>query len=145
MRNRSRTRRQRRSRLPLCFLILFSGCAAVGPDYVKPDIKTPAAWHAPLVGDMIAGQADRTSLIRWWETLNDPTLTALIETAVAGNLDLKQALSSVREARARRKESQAGLFPVVDASGSAKKSRSSEDSGSGNSSDLYAAGFDRLQ
>lgn len=127
---------------PWIFLLLFSGCAAVGPDYVKPDIKTPAAWHAPLAGDMTAGQADRTSLVRWWDALNDPALTALIETAVAGNLDLKQALSRVREARARRKGSQAGLFPVVDASGTAKKSRSSGDSGSGNSSDLYAAGFD---
>ena len=137
------TPRQKACRaFPWIFLILFSGCAAVGPDYVKPDIKTPAAWHAPLAENMTAGQTDRTSLVRWWDTLGDPALTALIETAAAGNLDLKQALSRVREARARRKGSRAALFPVVDASGLAKKNRSSEDSGSGNTSELYSAGFD---
>jgi len=29
-------------------LWMFSGCAAVGPDYVKPETATPEKWHTEL-------------------------------------------------------------------------------------------------
>jgi NodT family efflux transporter outer membrane factor (OMF) lipoprotein len=78
----------------------------------------------------------------WWTTLNDPTLTRLIQHALTGNLGLKEARSRVREARARRGISAAQQFPAIDATGSASSSRSSDDTGSGERRELYAAGFD---
>jgi len=81
-------------------------------------------------------------LANWWTTLKDPELSSLIERAVAGNLDLKKAWARVREARARRGISEANIFPNLDVTGSASRSYSSEETGSGKTRELYAAGFD---
>jgi NodT family efflux transporter outer membrane factor (OMF) lipoprotein len=50
---------------------------------------------------------------KWWETLNDPELTGLVERAVEANLDLKVASSRILEARAARRISRSDLLPTV--------------------------------
>ena len=30
----------------LAAMLVFAGCATVGPDYVKPDIKAPHTWNS---------------------------------------------------------------------------------------------------
>lgn len=82
------------------------------------------------------------ALAEWWNALGDPKLSSLIERAEKGNLDLKKAQAKIREARARRGIAKAGFFPTLNATGSAKRSKGSEDSGGGTTNDLYAAGFD---
>jgi NodT family efflux transporter outer membrane factor (OMF) lipoprotein len=62
--------------------------------------------------------------------------------AVANNPDLGQARARIREQRARRNISRAGLFPTLDASGSYRKSKSSEEMGSGKETDAYSADMD---
>jgi NodT family efflux transporter outer membrane factor (OMF) lipoprotein len=79
---------------------------------------------------------------QWWATLNDPVLTELVSRAVQGNFDLKEAKARLREARARRSIATAGLFPTLDASGSASRSRGSEGTGGGNTGARFATGFD---
>ena len=124
--------------LPVVLAILIlTGCATVGPDYVPPETSVSKDWHTQLKGGLTAGEMDPQTLAAWWTTLNDPELSSLIDRAVAGNLDLKKARARVREARARRGMAKADLFPTLDASGSASWSRSSEDTGSGKTSDLY--------
>jgi NodT family efflux transporter outer membrane factor (OMF) lipoprotein len=123
-------------------LFIFAGCVAVGPDYVAPDTPIPEAWHVPAKGGLIEKHLNKEALADWWAILDDPVLTNLVETAIEGNLDLKEARARVREARARRGISEAGRFPTIDASGSARSSRSSEETGSGSERELYAAGFD---
>lgn len=127
----------------LCLLVLlFAGCAAVGPDYVRPDTPLPESWQAPVEQGLAKGEPEPAEMARWWSSLHDPFLTSLIERAVAGNNDLRNATARVREARARWNISRAGLFPSADASGSMTKRRGSEDTGSGTETDLYAAGID---
>jgi len=128
------------ARVLVCFLI--AGCAAVGPDYIPPEISEPGQWRAELKAGLTKVSMDSEMMAGWWTTLDDPTLTSLIQRAVTGNLDLKEARSRVREARARRGISAAERFPAIDATGSASSSRSSEDVGSGERRELYAAGFD---
>lgn len=129
--------------LAACIAVVFlSACAAVGPDYRRPETDTPTAWHSDLRDGLKDSPADPVTLSRWWTTLGDPALSSLIERAVMGNLDLQEARARVREARARRGISKAALFPVLDAAGSATRSRSSENSGNGETGDFYAAGFD---
>ncbi len=123
-------------------LFIFVGCATVGPDYVLPDTPMPEAWHTPEKSGLVGEHLNKGALAGWWSILNDPILTNLVESAVAGNLDLKEARARVREARARRGISEAGRFPTIDASGSARSSRSSEETGSGRERELYTAGFD---
>jgi NodT family efflux transporter outer membrane factor (OMF) lipoprotein len=123
-------------------ILAVTGCATVGPDYVRPDMPVSATWHTELKGGLSAGEMDLQTLAAWWKTLNDPGLSSLIDRAVLGNLDLKKALARVREARARRGMAKADLFPTLDAIGSATWSRTSKDTGTGKSYDLFAATFD---
>src|SRR3954469_17691734 len=96
-------------------IFLFAGCA-VGPDFKRPQPTTmPAEW-LPLPPLSIpttspttvpATQASITTdeqagVARWWRVFDDPMLESLIDRAVESNLDLKQATSRVRQARASR-------------------------------------------
>jgi NodT family efflux transporter outer membrane factor (OMF) lipoprotein len=121
--------------------LVFTGCA-VGPDYVAPQISAPQAWRTDLGGGAIARPTDPHALASWWTTLNDPILTSLTDRAVQGNLSLKKAQARVREARARRGVSQAGLFPTLDTTGSVTRSRNSQNGDKGDTQDLYSAGVD---
>ncbi len=94
------------------------------------------------MGGGLNAQEDPQTLSKWWTTLKDPVLSGLIQRAVYGNLDLKKARARIREARARRGIAKSALFPTVDASSSAVRSRSSEDRGMGQTDTLYSAGLD---
>jgi len=120
----------------------MGGCAAVGPDYEMPDKQVSSQWDTPLDGGLANAPVDRQALSRWWRTLNDPVLSSLMDEAVAGNLDLKEARARVREARARRGIEEAGLFPYVDASGKIIQSQGSEETGAGTRRTLYTTGLD---
>jgi outer membrane protein, multidrug efflux system len=123
-------------------LLILTGCATVGPDYAPPATSVPPAWHSEIKGGLTDETTNPETLAAWWTTFNDPELSSLIERAVRGNLDLKKAQAHVREARAQRGVAKAGLFPTLDAAGFATWSRSSKNTGSGKSGDLYSAGFD---
>jgi len=122
--------------------IALSGCVTVGPDYRPPEMSVPDRWNTELKGGVIPEPPESKELARWWSVFNDPLLTGIMEEAVGGNHDLRNARARIREARARRNISRTGLFPSVDASGSILKRRGSEDTGSGAETDLYTAGFD---
>lgn len=117
--------------------LTLTGCATVGPDYVPPGDNAPAVWHTELRQGLAAASLDPQVLASWWTTLDDPILTGLIVKAVNNNLDLRQAEARVREARARRGVSRAGLFPAVDASAAAGRGKSS-----GTTRDFYSLGLD---
>lgn len=119
--------------LLLVIMLTLSGCVTVGPDYSAPDMSAPKEW----VAAQEAGVKDSEPIEQWWSTLNDPVLTNLIERSLNSSLGIREAKSRVREARARRGISSAGLFPTVDTSGSARRS-GSEDA----ERDLYSIGFD---
>ena len=127
--------------LALAFLLPF-GCAPVGPNYVKPDMEADGEWNSPLNDGLIDAPPAPDTMARWWESLNDPVLSNLMSLSLDGSLDLREARSRVREARARRGISEADLFPAVDASGSYSHGKSSENAGSGSESHMYSAGFD---
>jgi len=128
--------------LVMLAIFTLAGCATVGPDYVPPETPVSPTWHSQLKGGLVTEEMGPETLATWWKTLNDPELSSLIDRAVLGNLDLKKALARVREARARRGIAKADLFPTLDTTGSATWSRTSKDTGSGKTSDLYAASFD---
>ena len=63
-------------------------------------------------------------LTRWWTAFGDPTLDKLIDEALANNLDVRAAMARVESARAQVTLSQADLFPTVDLSFDANRTRS---------------------
>ena len=86
-----------------CFIVLLitsllSGCINVGPDYKAPIVNVPKKW----TGTPTIEQKKSLQPEQWWKAFNDPILDQLITDAIAANLDLKQALARVRDARAQR-------------------------------------------
>jgi NodT family efflux transporter outer membrane factor (OMF) lipoprotein len=125
--------------------ILVGGCVTVGPDYVSPAISAPQKWTVKSSSASAPVEPrDSRALTRWWATLNDPQLSDLIDRAVSNNLDLKKAISSVREARARRGVSAADQYPSVTVSASASEQRSSKAMGGGAVQDIYSTGLDAI-
>ncbi len=131
-----------------CLLIMlaaagFSGCAAVGPDYETPTSDVPAAWSGlDASAERVAPATAPGDLSVWWRSLNDPLLSELVDEALRAGPDLRSAQARVREARARRAVAASERFPTVDASGSARRASSSEETGSGDTRELFSAGFD---
>jgi NodT family efflux transporter outer membrane factor (OMF) lipoprotein len=123
-------------------LLLFAalglgGCAAVGPDYAPPATPLPAAWtRADAAGEAVG------DLSRWWQRFDDPLLGELVEEALVASPDLRSAQARLREARARRDVAGSARWPVVSAAGSARRSRASEEIGSGDTLDVFGVGLD---
>jgi len=132
----------KRRSFSIIFALVLAGCAAVGPNYTRVEPKAPEKWNAELQSGLRPVKLNYETIAHWWTTLNDPELSRLVERAVKDNLTLKDAQSRLREARALRGISKAGLFPTLDAGASVTKRRSSENSDTGTESKLYAAGFD---
>ncbi|MCG3201934.1 MAG: Solvent efflux pump outer membrane protein SrpC [Gammaproteobacteria bacterium] len=123
--------------------ISLSGCAAVGPDYHPPDAKVPPGWSRLDASALrVVQPAAAGDLSEWWRGLNDPLLAELVAEALRANPDLRSARARVREARARRAVAASARFPTVDAAGNASRTESSGETGSGESRDLFSAGFD---
>lgn len=102
--------------------ILLTACAAVGPDYREPPpVDIGSGWTLQL-----ASESEAADLTRWWSTLNDPVLDRLVATALAQNLDLRQAAARVDEARALRDRVAGDRLPSVGAAASVNRRRQSE-------------------
>ena len=101
-------------------LIWLAGCA-VGPDYEVPVTEvpklfgtaslTPAVPNGPP-GGTPAGTAS-TDFVRWWLSLHDRHLNALIERAIASNPDIAIALTRVQEAREQQIVVIGAMLPTV--------------------------------
>ncbi len=68
---------------------------------------------------------------RLWRQFDDPVLDGLVADALAANLDLATAQAQLREARAQRKLARAALWPSVDASIAASRSKANPGSDTG--------------
>lgn len=116
--------------------LLPAGCA-VGPDFKLPDTAQVERWEgapprdAAPSADVPSAEARRPRALphaisaaepaeisetHWWRLFSDPTLNALVEQALRSNLDLKQAVTRIRAARAAVVVAQSGLFPQLQAS-----------------------------
>jgi outer membrane protein TolC len=127
---------------PAIALVAIAGCA-VGPDYARPPLPEPVEWSAPLERGLSASEPDSARLATWWTQLGDPLLADLVERAIAGNLDLREAEARVRRARAARTGARAGLFPTVEANGSSRRSHSGGQAGGSFSGAPTGGGGDR--
>jgi len=103
-----------KSILVLPLLWLMAGCM-VGPDYQRPDTHLPSKWSFAKQPDGAANSAD---LARWWRRFHDSKLNSLVEQAVVVNLDIKQAIARLQQARAERLAASASFWPWINGSGS---------------------------
>jgi NodT family efflux transporter outer membrane factor (OMF) lipoprotein len=101
----------------------LTGCTTVGPDYEAPVPTVPDVWFETAVAGVAEGDA---SLQTWWTQLDDPTLVSLIERAGASNLDLREAVARINEARANLGIVSGERLPRVDAAGDASRTQLSD-------------------
>ncbi|MET0371003.1 MAG: TolC family protein, partial [Sphingobium sp.] len=106
--------------------LALNACAA-GPDYRAPataSLGVPAAYSQGT-----AAPVDETALASWWTRLDDPVLSALVDRAVAANLDIVQAQARLRQARESLRQTNAAFAPQVDASASGGRNYNSAGGG----------------
>jgi NodT family efflux transporter outer membrane factor (OMF) lipoprotein len=101
--------------------VTLSACATVGPDFTPPKPPEVADWkdksvHPAKAPQTISEQTNPDP--RWWSGFNDPVLTDLMQKAIAGNLDLQQAVFRVIESRQGEVTARAAGLPTVGATGS---------------------------
>jgi multidrug efflux system outer membrane protein len=102
---------------------LTAGCA-VGPDYHRPPAEVPPSWQ--LEAPWHEAAPDDTALKgNWWELFQDPQLNPLVEQALAGNQNLQVAAARLQQAQAQLTIARSALFPAVELSGSASRSKDS--------------------
>lgn len=102
---------------------LLAGCTTVGPDYEEPEVTVPDTWHTVATEGLPEGEA---TLQTWWQVFDDPELEDLIMRSAGGNLDLREALWRVEEARALRGVVAGARSPQVDFSGQSSRSQPSD-------------------
>jgi multidrug efflux system outer membrane protein len=99
-------------------LALLAGCApAIPPLPAAASISPPANWRTTVVP-----QAPIDA--EWWRRFGDPTLNALIASALANNTDIAIAAVRVREARAQESLARSQLLPTLDLGGGITRQRS---------------------
>jgi outer membrane protein TolC len=97
----------------VALMAALAGCA-VGPDYVKPTTQL-APFHNHVETDQqTEAVAPPPPLDTWWTGFNDPMLVAIVQRALAQNLDLAASIARVQQARAAAAAAGAQLLPTVD-------------------------------
>jgi len=104
----------RRLLLIVCVTAVFTGCR-VGPNYKRPDVPAPPQFRA---GE---AQPSATSLgdAKWFDIFQDETLRGLIKESLQANYDIRIAAQRVLEAEGQLAATRSGLFPQLNAQGSA--------------------------
>lgn len=126
-----------------CILSL-SACESF-KDYVLP--------NAPQgVSEVVLDKSDKDIFAaanpvgQWWSELKDDTLSALIGGSLERNKDVQIAMSTLKQARALRAETQFDRWPTVRSSGSYSRTLNSRETvnstGQDRTTNLYDAGLD---
>src|SRR6185437_8873749 len=146
--------------MPACRLVVMGcGCAvllaacAVGPNFTPPKPEVPSKWSPTALGAASGGAAagatggaaargaaagaasaidtSAPDIEKWWSSFKDPALTSLIDRSLGANLDLREAVVRIEEARAQRQETAAGLWPTLAANASFTRQRFSTNTPNG--------------
>jgi NodT family efflux transporter outer membrane factor (OMF) lipoprotein len=111
-------------RLVIVVLALAPLGCAVGPNFKKPQAQVPAGWSAASASKAVS--SDPATMVSWWSTFQEPTLSSLIERSTESNLDLRAAVLRITEARAQKDVANAAFFPTASANASFTRQRLSD-------------------
>jgi outer membrane protein, multidrug efflux system len=119
-------------------LALSTACATTGIKVTPPPVPVPSTWARPAEGTSTATQ----DLARWWERLNDPVLSRLIDRTLQASPDVRTAQSRLRQARGQRNLAQANRKPTAAASASLSGSKRSDVGASATFSPAFDASWE---
>lgn len=115
-------------------VLLVSACSlAPGPSVPAPVAAVPADFAE-------AARGGSYEPLEWWTAFDDPVLNTVIDTALASNFDLAEAVGRVQQARAQARIAKAAYFPSVSASGSVSGQNTPANAGFGAQFQALAGG-----
>ena len=100
-------------------LLTIAGCAS-GPDYRRPETRTPAAFRFEQ-----DATADSVADAGWWQVYQDPVLQSLIREGLANNLDVRIAAARIDQARAVQGSTRLQQLPQLAAAAAATRQHTS--------------------
>jgi outer membrane protein, multidrug efflux system len=105
--------------LTACVLTpLIAGCT-VGPNFVSPQANAPKGWTDTALPKVANGarpspfNTKPDDDVSWWASFHDATLSTLIVRAATSNLDVREAVLRISEARAQRSIAAADQWPTL--------------------------------
>lgn len=111
-----------RRTLPWLSAALLAACSSTPPP-IEPTITLPPAYGSGAAPASSA--ATPTISADWWKLFGDPALDALVELALANNLDLRLAASRIDETALVLGLARSAQWPQLDLGGAVTRSRSS--------------------
>ncbi|CAM8263979.1 TolC Outer membrane protein [Candidatus Methylopumilus planktonicus] len=105
----------------LCLSFSLMSCTLVGPDYKRPEINLPNAYHQEINKDNVV-----TDLSMWWKFYQDPVLDELMDKALKKNVDINAAIARLEEADAYLQQIGAALIPSVDLTSQGNRTKATE-------------------
>lgn len=105
--------------LVICMSFTLLSCKAVGPDYKRNEAALPATFSE-------AANAESAQLKQWWQQYQDPKLNELVELSLKNNTNIALAVARIEEADASMREVGASLFPQVDLTAGATRTKVTE-------------------
>jgi len=128
----------KRNPIPLAAAaVLLTGCTMI-PKYTRPEPPVPPSWPDAAVH---GAEPEQPVDVPWQEFFIDDRLRSVIETALAGNRDLRVATLNVEKAAAFYRIQRAELFPALGIQAVGERSRIPEKatgSGAAETSSLYS-------
>jgi NodT family efflux transporter outer membrane factor (OMF) lipoprotein len=103
----------------LLLVACLQGCATHDATPPSAFVTAPSAWMAP--DGVVQLRSD------WWNGFGDPVLSRMVDQALQGNLDLRQAVARLAEARALATAQGAASFPTLDFGAGYDRARSISD------------------
>lgn len=105
--------------LLVCLGLSLISCKTVGPDYKRSEANLPATFSE-------AADVESAQLKQWWVQYQDPKLNELIALSLRSNTNIALAVARIEEADASMREVGATLYPQVDLSAGATRSKVTE-------------------
>ena len=102
----------------LCTLVFLVASCAVGPNYRRPAIDSPATFRGQLTAT-----TNSFADLAWWEVYQDDTLQALIQEALTNNYDLRIAVTRIEQARAVVMQARSQFVPSISYNGTVSQGR----------------------
>jgi NodT family efflux transporter outer membrane factor (OMF) lipoprotein len=125
--------------------VLLAACAAVGPDYRRPELPAAPAYRGEGALAARPGSLPAPALDAWWAGFDDPALSGIVQQVLAQNLDLAAAAARVAQARAVAAQAGADQLPRGDASAQVTRERTSIESPLGKLTNGVLPDFERNQ
>jgi len=111
----------RKTRFSLLLASAFSlSACSLAPIYERPGAPVPATYPLAMEEGV---ESPGEAMPRWQDFIQEPRLRTLVQSALAQNRDLRQALLNIEAARAQYGIQRADRLPTVNAGGAADRQR----------------------